>query len=190
MTSSKHSDENMPASIDLILISGKWTVSDLYAAISLAQPKSYKIRIALIWGFFFCGFIYLTWLTVFSYMKNDLHLAAQEFGGAAVLLFALCFQFFQKRSARKFDEKLCREGKLAYAPTTGEINETEIFFKSENGEYHHNWSSFCGFRASKTVAVLYQHYPGPFLVVSRSKFHTEQDWNNFIQLAGRKLDER
>ena len=189
MSSSKHSDENMPASIDPILISGKWTVPDLYAAISFAQPKSYKICIAFIWGFFFCGFIYLTWLTVFSYLKNDLHLTAQASGGATVLLFALCFQFFRKRRARKIDEKHCREGKLAYAPVTGEINETEIFFKSENGEYHHNWSSFCGFRVSKTAAIFYLLYPGPFLVVPRSIFHSEQDWNNFIQLAGRKLDE-
>jgi len=181
--------DNTPAPIDPILISGKWTVSDLYAAISLAQPKNYKIKNALVWGFFFCGFIYLAWLTAHSYLKNDIHLAAQALGGAAVVLFVLCFLFLQKKRTRKIDEKLCREGKLAYAHTTGQIDETEIFFKSEDGEFHHNWSSFCRFRASKTVAVLYQHYPSPFLAVSRSKFHTEQDWDNFIQLAGRKLDE-
>ncbi len=77
MTSSKHPDENRPASIEPILISGKWTVPDLYAAISLAQPKNYKIRNALVWGFFFCGFIILTWLTTISYSKNDIHLTAQ-----------------------------------------------------------------------------------------------------------------
>ncbi len=189
MTSSKPQDENMPASIEPIPISGKWTVPDLYAAISLAQPKNYKIKNALVWGFFFCGFIVLTWLTTISYLKNDTHLAAQAFGGAAVFLFVLCFLFLQKRRGRKIDEKFCRKGKLVYAHTTGQIDDTEIYFKSIEGEYHHNWSSFCGFRASKTVAVLYQHYPGPFLLVPRSKFHTEQDWDNFIQLAGRKLDE-
>ncbi len=184
------SDNDLSASIDPIPFSGKWTVPDLFEAISLAQPKNYKIRNALVWGFFICGFIYFAWLTAISYFKNDIHLAAQALGGDAVFLLVLCFPFFQKIRRRKNEEKLCREGKLIYASTTGVIDETKIYFKSEHGEFSYNWSSFCGFRVSKNVAVFYQQYPGPFLMVPRAKFHSEQDWNKFIKIASRKLDEK
>ena len=180
-----------PATIPTpIAFRGSLTVPNAYAAISLAQPLGNKIAMWIIRAFWVAALVYLCWLTAYAYYDGDYNLARMALAGVVLFLIPICVSIGREIWYRKRAEQLCKEGKLLYAPTEGEVDDNSIHSKTDVGEGTLNWSAFCGYRQSESVAVLYLHYPASYLIMARSKFSSDQDWDNFLQTASQKLTKR
>lgn len=175
------------ASSEPIPFSGKLTVSDAYDAISLAQPLGNKIANWVVYAFLLLALLYTSWLTAYSYLQGEKILGRMALSGVVLFLFPCLFVIAHKTWYRKRAKQLYKDGKRLYSLTIGEVDDISLRSKTEDGEGTLNWSAFCGYRESESVAVLYQHYPVPYVIMARSKFSTEQDWENCIQLVSKKL---
>lgn len=170
-----------------ITFRGSLTVSDAYAAFSLAQPFGNKIAMWIARAFFFAALGCMCWLAVYAYYDGEYNLARMALAGVVLVLLPICVTIGRELWHRKRANQLWKEGKLLFAPTEGEIDDDSIRSKAEIGEGTLNWSAFCGYREAETVAVLFQYYPGSYVIMARSKFESDQDWADFLQLASRKL---
>lgn len=169
---------------------GSLTLADAYAAIALAQPLGNKIATWVVRSFYLGALIYLTWLTFYSYRVGEPNLARLALAGA--LFFLLPIGFFVGRELwyRRLARQLCRAGKGLYAPTTGAVDDQAVHSQTDEGNASLNWSAFCGYRASETVAVLYLNYPASYVIMARTKFGSDEDWHRFLRIAGKNLVRR
>ena len=190
MESISHSEntEEVDQTERTIPFQGSLTVSDVYAAGTLAQSLGNWIAMWVIRGFFVIAFIFMSWLTVYTHWKGDPNFARMAFTGALGVLLLICFGIGREIWYRKLANQLCKEGKLLYAPTEGEIDSDSIRSKSADGEGILKWSGFCGYRESDTVLILYFRCPNSYVIMARSKFVADQDWIDFCQLVSKKLN--
>lgn len=166
---------------------GALTVPDAYAAGSLSQPLGNRIAIWVVRGVFIVSFVYLSWITAYTYWSGEPNLARMYLTGALGVLLLICFGIGREIWYRRIANQLCKEGKLLYAPTEGEIDADSIRSKSKDGEGTLKWSGFCGYRSNDSVVVLYFEPPTSFAIMARSKFANDQDWAELCQLVDQKL---
>jgi hypothetical protein len=176
-----------PMSAVPIPFRGSLTVSDVYAAISLAQPLGNKIAIRVVRAFLVAALIYMCWLTGYAHNDGEHNLARMAFVGVMIALLPICVAIAREIWCRRRANQLCRERKLLYAPTEGELDANSIRSRTETAEGTLKWSAFCGYRKRDNVAVLYHHYPASYVIMARSKFGSDEDWAGFLHLASQEL---
>ena len=71
---------------------------------------------------------------------------------------------------------------LANSVTSGVASAAGIELHSKAFDRIHRWEFYTAFAATKSVALLYQS-DGPFILLPRRHFKTEQDWCQLLELA-------
>lgn len=171
----------------VIPFSGKLTVADVYAAIALMEPRSTKVKrwcLAIFGATLFCFF---GWLSLHRLELGDRIGARMAFTGAAAPALLAAAFFTREWWYRRRAQQLYEEGTYLYSRTEGEITETSIHSRTENGEGIMHWNGFLGYRDGGEVIVLIYKEGPSYVYFARTKFASDDDWEAFRQLMHEKL---
>lgn len=100
----------------------------------------------------------------------------------------LLFFFFFLPQLRKYQiKKAWASNKLIQGEIAGVINELGITWSHTYGEMRFSWDIILKYRESKDMFLLYTAI-NQALILPRSFFHSEEDWQKFKQLITQKLN--
>ena len=183
-------DGNFPA-ISPIPFQGSLSVSEVYAAYSLAQSRRSKIVKWIARIFLLAVILYMLWLTGFNYYIGDEKQAQSAMGIVVFILFVITVVAARVLYCRRGAKQLWKLRASLYAVTEGHVDNESIYSQTVSNEETSNrtfyWKGLCGYRESSCLVVLYQNYPIQFIIMARSKFKNEEDWQRFLQLIREKL---
>jgi len=166
---------------------GALTVQDAFDADCLTQPLSRKLDVWASGVFLALVALGLIIVAGYGYTADNFDLVFSS--GLALLFVALLASFFPARAIarRRRASRKCQLGKGVFQPTGGRVNDEIIQSWTEDAGATLKWSAFCGFRSSHRLVILYLEFPRSFVIFARTKFATDEDWQNFLRLVGTKL---
>jgi membrane protein implicated in regulation of membrane protease activity len=107
--------------------------------------------------------------------------------GVAVPIFVVVAVFFQCRLTRRRLNRTAEELEESVGPMEFAITDEAFASKSKAAEWRRTWNGFSKWMRSDRVVLLYPQSSTEYLVVPRSFFAGDDDWNLFLRLLESKL---
>ena len=170
-----------------IEFAGSMSVAEFHCAVKLSKAPGGRAAILIGRTVLAYWCIHMAAATVFSASRREYQVTAIS---AMLFLVAFgigCIIVCRNLRAHRAIIKQWQDRSGYFAKTKGCITDVGIRINHDDSPILLEWTTFIGYRASPEIVILYGNAQCPSVIVARSKFRSDSDWQAFATTVRSRL---
>lgn len=163
------------------------SIAEFHAALKLSRSSGQKAGILIGRAVLAYWCVHMVAATLFSAYRRDYQVTAVSATVFLVTFGIVCIALRCQIRTRRAIAKQWQDGGGCFATTKGRISHLGIHLDNSDSPAMLEWSTFTGYRVSKEIVILYGSAQCPNVIVARSKFRSDGDWQVFVTMVRTRL---